>query len=143
VQTNKITFNIHRASFLLDRIADRALQDKFALTYAQFRILMAIDSKKNLSQKDIASFWEVSEAAVSRQLENLKGKALIACQEDRQNRRKNVLALTQKGREQLLKSYKLISQRYQDIYKVIDAKTQDQLVGNLEKLVDSACFCSK
>ncbi len=142
MQTQQITYSTKKLVFLLDKLAERVLQEKLDLTVSQFRMLMAINYKKGLSQKDIASFWEVSEAAVSRQLENLKDKGLIISEKNKNNRRENILKLTKKGHDHLEKASKLIDSKYEQIYKAISQKEKEVLVGSLEKLLAEACQCN-
>src|SRR5438105_4272756 len=106
--SKQITYTIHKLAFLLDKIADQILEKQLTLSFSQFRILIAISKNGGVSQKQIAAFWEVTEAAVSRHVHKLIGKNLITIKQNAQNRRENILTLTKQGEKQLKKAFEII-----------------------------------
>jgi DNA-binding MarR family transcriptional regulator len=92
---------IMRLAFSIEKIADRKLRAERGLTISQFRMLMVVRKMKVASQRDIAEFWGVAEASVSRQMEPLIALKLIERKRDPGNRRANALALTARGKEAL------------------------------------------
>ena len=134
-----ITYTLHKLGFLMDKIGDTTLQKHFQMTFSQFKILIAINHKKDASQRDIADFWDMTEAAVSRQIEILMNKKLVARRENKENRREHLLNLTQSGLKSLDKATKLLDQEYGKIYSVIPLEEQKILVNNLDTLLQTIC----
>src|SRR5437867_4108440 len=121
IHSRDITYNLHKVVFLLDKIADKALEQKLEITFSQFKILMAIDGEE-VCQKTIADYWDMTEAAVSRQIDLLVAKKIINRKENAENRRQHMLSLTKTGKQQLKSAIKLIDQKYEEIFQVIDQK---------------------
>ena len=133
-----ITFNLHKVVFLLDKRADRELQDKLGITFSQFKIVTAIDHK-DVSQKDIASYWDMTEAAVSRQIELLLEKHIVAKEENKDNRREHKLTLTQSGKKLLDQGQEVIERGLEDIYNTLTKEERDTVNGVLQKLLSVLC----
>ena len=139
IHSKQITYSIHKAVFLLDKLADRVLGERLDLTYSQFRMLLAVNHRGAVSQKDIAKFWEVTEAAVSRQLEVLRVKGLVGIAENAKDRRAHVIALTPKGKEKLNTAIRSIDQAYEEVYQVVKPGERRVLVEVLGKLLRKMC----
>ena len=138
IPSHQITYNLHKSVFLLDKLADRILRERLKMTFSQFRVLMAI-GRKDVCQKDIADFWDMTEAAVSRQIEILAGKKLITKKENAKNRRARIVSLTSSGEKLLQRAFTLIDGEYEEIYKDINQKERKVLVESLDKLLCSMC----
>ncbi len=136
--TQDITYNLHKVVFLMDKLGDKVLQEHLNLSFSQFRIIMAI-SNNAVSQKDIADYWEMTEAAVSRQVEGLLNDTMIKRVENPVNRRENILSLTKKGETYLEKSFFVLDKAYESIYEHLDEREREVLVGGLHKLLKVIC----
>lgn len=138
----QITIGLWKLVFLMDKTADQILQKRLGLKFSQLRMLMAIKRHAQncpCSQKDIARFWQLTEGAVSRQIELLKKGGLVTTRENAENRRANMLTLTSKGEERLKRGIALLDAHYDKIYKVANPVEQKTLVKVLEKLIITAC----
>ncbi len=133
-----ITYNLHKVVFLMDKVADRVLEEHLKITFSQFRILMALDSDA-VSQKDIADYWDMTEAAVSRQIEILVSEKFVSREENEQNRRQNILKLTKKGEEYLQKAFKILDDTNAKVYETLDERERQVLVEGLHKLLKVIC----
>ena len=146
--SREITFTLHKLVFLMDKIGDQSLQKNVNITFSQFRILLAINHKENLSQRDIAEFWDMTQAAVSRQVEILIKKKLVTRKDNKDNRREHVLNLTVEGENLLTKASVALDTEYHSVYKVISEEEQSIMSRNLDKLLQTICngkthsFCS-
>ena len=65
----------------------------------QFHILFEISSHTNINQEKIASRWNVNKGAVARSIKKLEDNDFISRAIDENNRRQNIISLTQKGKE--------------------------------------------
>lgn len=121
----------------MDKTADHILQKNLNLKFTQLRMLIAIKGCTQhcpCSQKDIARFWQMTEAAVSRQIELLKGRGLVGSRENAANRRANLLTLTAKGEQMLKRGAALLETHYDKIYGVLKAGERKALLSSLETL---------
>lgn len=133
-----ILVKLHKVTFLLDRITDITLQKGMGLSFSHFLILMAL-GRRTLSQRDIADFHGVTEAAVSRQIELLRKKDFIDRQTDPTNRRKHVIVLTKRGELQLAKALALLQKKFDSIMSVWSKREQAQMVELLHRLLIRIC----
>lgn len=139
IHSRDITYNLHKLVFLLDKISDQLLQENLQMSFSHFRLLMAMHSKDHLSQKDIAEYWDMTEAAVSRQVEMLIERKLIFIEENTENRRQHLLTLTSLGKKQLEKAYTILETKYEEIFAVINQRERKVMVEALHKLLKVIC----
>ena len=137
--SDAIAYKIHKAVFVMDKTADSTLQEKLNLTLSQFLILMSIEQNPNLTQVEIARFLELTQAAVSRQIDVLKNKNLITISQNEKNRRENLLFPTLKGKEIFTKADKILHETFETLYKVMDEKEKENLEKSLDKLLSTVC----
>jgi DNA-binding MarR family transcriptional regulator len=138
-----IAYKIHKAVFVMDKTADSTLQSHADLTLSQFLILMNIVQNPGHTQIEIANSLEVTQAAVSRQIEVLKKKNYINISKNEDNRRENLLFPTSLGREIFTKANKILHAKFDELYKVISDKEKDQLEKSLDTLLFSVCRRNK
>lgn len=134
-----LAFTIHQVVFLLDKLADKVLQDKLELTHSQFLILTALENNQSCSQTKIAQFLELTEPAVSRQTELLLKKKLIIKNENKNNRREYILTLSAPGKKKLHEALHLLDKIYDQIFQVMDNQNKKIFAHNLAQLLDTLC----
>jgi len=127
---HSLDFKLHKVVFLLDRVMHRALQAELDLTFSQFLILMAVKRHGHVSQRHVASFLMLTDAAVSRQIELAFSAKLIEKAENPDNRRESILSLTSKG--------KLLLERARDTLKTISDTYFSSLTHSEHEVVDTA-----
>lgn len=138
VSSQDITYNLHKTVFLLDKLTDTVLQEELAITFSQFKIIMAIDHS-TVSQREIASYWDMTEAAVSRQVDLLVQKKLATRKENPENRREHVLELTKEGKKLYEKGLDVIRKNHNEIFAVLDEREKKVLSEGLHKLLKAMC----
>jgi DNA-binding MarR family transcriptional regulator len=134
-----IAYKIHKAVFVIDKTADSSLQAKADLTLSQFLILMNIVQKPGLTQIEIAVFLEVTQSAVSRQIEVLKNKNLITIRKNEENRRENLLFPTSLGKNVFTRSNQILNEAFDELYNVMNSTEKENLEKSLDKLLSSVC----
>lgn len=135
---------LHRLSHSLSRQSDVLLQEKFALGTTQFKIVWVL--KKNpggVPQKNIATWLQQTEAAVSRQMQSMQEDDLISSQVDSANRRQNVVLLTEKGNTFASQAIKYMELQQGEVFKVLSEKEQAQFCTMLQKVFDAFCKNNK
>lgn len=137
--SDAIAYKIHKAVFVMDKVADSTLQQKLNLTLSQFFILMAVNQNPNITQIQVADFLEQTQAAVSRQIDVLKNKKLIEITKNEENRRENLLSPTSIGRKKFMEANELLHKTFDDLYKVMSDGEKNQLEKSLDKLLFTVC----
>ncbi len=128
---------IMRLAFTIEKAADRALRARTGLTFSMFRMLVVLSKHPHANQRDIAAFWGVAEASVSRQIETLRRKKLISRVPNPANRRSHAFALTGAGRRTLARSASAIERGLDPAFGGITAAARDRLAAGLLELVGS------
>lgn len=121
----------------LQKVADRILHSEINLTLSQFRMLMAINHHPGLSQKDIADFWGIEEASVSRQIGILTDKKLISIKNRAASKREHSLSLASPGKKIIEKAILVIENQSEDIFRDVGQKQREDLYALLELLINS------
>ncbi len=137
---NPITQNLHKAVFFMDRAADQVLREKLNLTFSQFRILLAVRKLGAITQQQAARFHSLTPAAVSRQVEILKQRGLLAVKQNSQNRRMHFLSLTFGGKKQISSAVLLLDKLFSKMYLVLSPKEKQGLEKALNKLASTINF---
>jgi DNA-binding MarR family transcriptional regulator len=137
--SNNIAYKIHKAVFVMDKIADSSLFYQTGLTLSQYLILMNIVDNPGLSQIEIAKFHELTQAAVSRQIDVLKLKDLIHIKKNEANRRENLLFPTLMGREVFAEATKILDEEFKNLYSCMEENEKENFEKSLDKLLFSVC----
>lgn len=75
-----------------------------------YPVLMTLDAIKNLSQQELADILMRDKSSVQRTITLLQRKGLVAVSQDAQDKRKNIVTLTEKGLEKALSSRQMLRQ---------------------------------
>lgn len=117
--------------FLKDKIelvADSELRDKFKLTFAQTKILVPIYFQGPRTQANLARFWNVSEASIYRQVKILLEKKLIVITPDADDQRKQIIKLTKEAEKIIPRTFKVLDERMEKIFRGISNSERQSLV---------------
>lgn len=117
----------------MELLEDGLLQMRLNISYSRFRIIVALNEGKEC-QKAIADYWKISEAAVSRQIENLVKLGYVVNSQDDTNKRKNKAMLTDKGSLALKEAFEMLDTEYDQIYKDAGITDNMNFSESLEKL---------
>lgn len=126
---------LHKLTFLIDRMADHALAKRSHITLGQFRLLMALRYHRALSQKNVAQFHGLTEAAISRVVETLVKSKSIIRQSNPTNRREHILLLTPAGERQVNSAIKTLSHTFERLFTVLKPAEQRQFDAVLDRLL--------
>lgn len=102
--------NINAYSFLLDRTSKRVKQyaqkqfkaQHFGITVDQWAVLKKLNEVQQCSQSDLAELTAKDAPTLTRIIDLLVGKALVARKIDQDDRRKFSVSLTPKGVEKVI-----------------------------------------
>ncbi|MBX4187791.1 MAG: MarR family transcriptional regulator [Candidatus Doudnabacteria bacterium] len=134
-QSKEITFKIHKAVFLLDKMCDQILQDRLGLGFSQFLVLMTLAGMPKAPQKSVAKSLDQTQAAVSRQLDLLVDQGYVSRERNPDSRREYVLSLTKSGEKKFRQGLSEIDQRYDKLFQIWKKDEKNNLLGCLDKLL--------
>ena len=128
-------FKMHAFIAIIDRMADEMLNSQFNLSYSQLMILFMVDKRKEIIQKDISNCLGVTEAAISKQIENMVQVGYLLRTPDPTNRRKNQIVLTAEGKDIFDRANLFLVQKAEDIFVVLGPEERQVLDSVLDKLI--------
>lgn len=127
---------IARVTNSLEREVENELKVSFALTFSQFRVLDALATTGEVSQKELAARIEVTPAVVTRQAEVLSGRGLLEQRANPRSKRENVLALTPRGKDAAIDASKAVAgcqKRFLQQLKLQDETSLERVLDTLMK----------
>ncbi len=113
----------------LDRIVNITLRKEMGFGGSLFRILMALTVRPDITQKEIAEYWDVTEASVSRQISILERRGWV--------KRKPVMAITPLGTITMEKARSIMEKVFEKIFKDISDKKRKSATAIFEELLSN------
>lgn len=107
---------------------------RFNLSRQEWRILAALENQKSMSAKELTAYISLEKMQVSRAITRLRKDEMLHQQEDSNDRRYNVLSLTEKGKATYRKIVPLALARESFILSSLTEEEQEQLLSLMEKV---------
>ncbi len=131
----EITYKIHKAVFLLDKLSDQILQCHQGLGFSQFLVLMVLNDQPKAPQKLVANRLDQTQAAVSRQIDILADLGLISRERNPEAKREYVLKLTTSGRNKFKDGLAELDKRLGKLFDIWSGSEKNNLAGCLDRLI--------
>lgn len=131
----RLYWQIHRISFILEKLADEALRQNLDIGFAQFKVLEAIHHNELAKQNLIAELLDQTEASISRQIKILQKKGLIHANSVMGNKRAKELSLTRVGEDIVRQSQEVIDMAHAKIFVNMSSQDQQKFNDILEDLI--------
>lgn len=119
----------------IDTEIEQVLRKGFDITLTDFQTLLPIAVLTTCTQKDIALFNLVSEASVSRKIQELISRGLVVKKQDQHDARKSLLSLTTKGRLMVIKLQARVIKRMEQVFAELPKETRREVSDGLQKMV--------
>ena len=100
----------------------------------QLSFLIEIKCRKNINQHDLSINCSIDKGAVARALRKLEEQGLVKREVDENNRRQNMLSLTEKGHETLEQAMIILDNWEKEVYKDITAEEKEITHDVLKKI---------
>lgn len=98
--------------------------EEYNLKGYQVTMLFEIYKGKNLSQNDVGSNYNIDKGVISRTLKKLEEDGFISREIDKDNKRRNIVSLTQKGEEVVEEIIRIFEEWEDEIYQDIDIEKE-------------------
>lgn len=126
---------LHRATVLLDRLADDYLRTHHGIRYAPFLVLLMLGILGPTSQQRLAANLDVSRASITQRIGGLAADGLVVVEPDPADSRAHRVELSPTGRELLERAWAGLSARQDGLDEGID---EAALVAQLDRLIANA-----
>lgn len=133
--TSSTAFKLHRATVLIDRIADDYLTREHGIHYAPFLVLLMVRVLGEPSQQAIARNLDVSRASVTQRVSGLVESGLLEVTPDPADSRANIVRLTTPGRALVDSAWRGLEQHQSGLDAGVD---EPALVAQLDRIISNA-----
>ncbi len=133
-------YSIHQVYFLASKHIEKILNKEKKLTFSQFMIIASFEdcgTTKHESQSLIAKCLHITEATVSKHTKKLEELEFLSKVEDKNNRRKYIIKVTEKGKKEFKKTKMIIQKELDQIFSIIDKKDREDIIKNFTKILDT------
>ncbi|MCA0216128.1 MAG: MarR family winged helix-turn-helix transcriptional regulator [Actinobacteria bacterium] len=133
--TSSTAFKLHRATVLIDRIADDYLTREHGIHYAPFLVLLMVRVLGEPSQQAIARNLDVSRASVTQRVSGLVESGLLEVTPDPADSRANIVRLTTPGAALVESAWRGLEQHQSGLDAGVD---EPALVAQLDRIISNA-----
>lgn len=102
---------------------------------SQLHSLFEIKRNKSLNQDEIARRCNVDKGAVARSIRKLEEKGLVIKKIDENNRRQNIISLSEKGEEVIEKSQEILDKWEEEVFSDLSQEEKENLQNTLKNVV--------
>lgn len=135
--SQRLALALHRATGLVDRVADAYLQPAHGLSISMFSAMVAIDAVGPARQSAIARALDVTRAAVTQRLVELVSRGLVDVVPDPLDSRANLVSLSEAGRRVLSEAWAGLARSDDGLERGVDLTALqaalDALIANAER----------
>lgn len=124
--------------FLVQKHLEQVLLKHKSLSFSQFMILVGFTCSKeaSVSQSCIADRLNLTEATVSRHISSLVELGLLSRSEDKANRRKHSISITEKGKKTFTAASLIIDKELANTFSSIQEKDRDAIMKTFSTVLD-------
>ena len=107
--------------------------EKYGIHGGQFQFLRTLSQKDSISQEELANLYHNHESTIARALRKLEDAGMVERKVDENNRRKNVITITEKGRD-IVDNIQLMDEKWENNLKSLDTNEKIKLKELLKTL---------
>ena len=135
-----LMYSVHSLNFLVQKHLEKLLAEKKLLTYSRYVILFFFsecqnDKDSDSSQCSVAKYLNVTEATISRHISTLLNLKIIQKKVDKENRRKHIIALTEKGSKIFKETNKVVMHELEKVFATVNSSDRHIIIKNFENIL--------
>lgn len=136
---HSIGYLFHHISAVLARNSDQILQEQLGIGFSQFKILLILQQKSGVQQKQIALSLGQTEASISRQIHLLEQLGMVTSVVNPSNRRKHIIQPTPRGVKVVERAMQILNSYHSPVFARLDEKQQARLAEMLGEIHKTLC----
>lgn len=129
---HSIGYLLHELAHLLDAESDQVLSQRLGIRFAQFKILIVLEERDEITQKVIARSLNQTEASISRQIKILRSMDLIQSRISPANRRQHIISITGNGLRMVEKAASTLNAHHSPMFEKLSEHQQIQITEALQ-----------
>lgn len=130
---------LQHVAALLAKQSDQVLQEQLGIGHAQLKLLLSLQAKPELKQRDIAADLGQTEASISRQVKLMIRQGLLHVTINPKNRREHLTTVTAKGMIVTDAALSVLHKSHQPLFAALGSRGQLQLSELLDQLHSQIC----
>jgi DNA-binding MarR family transcriptional regulator len=107
--------------------------EKYGITGGQLLFLNGLSRKDSISQMELANTYHMNQSTIARALKKLEDAGMVKRNVDENNRRKNIIIVTEKGRT-TMDNIRLIEEKWESNIKSLNIDEKNKLKELLRSL---------
>lgn len=107
--------------------------EKYGIHGGQFQFLRSLSKKDSISQEELANIYHNHQSTIARALRKLEDADMVARNVDENNRRKNIITITEKGRN-IVDNIQLMDEKWESNIKSLNIDEKNKLKELLKTL---------
>jgi len=139
IDTSKVGHKLHKLAFVIDRKTDQILLERLGISLSQYLLMYGAASKFQTTQCGVAKFLNLTQAAISRQVEGLVERDLLKKTQNEENRREHLLVLTPSGQKTFEEAQELIHVTFTELLENIPSSDLAIFSSVIERLLSTTC----
>jgi DNA-binding MarR family transcriptional regulator len=136
---NDLGYFFQHIASQLAKQSDQELQEVLGIGYSQLKLLLALQSKPYLKQRDIAADLGQTEASISRQVKLMISQGMLNITINPKNKREHLTAVTTKGVRLTNAALETLAKYHEPIFNGLGDKQRSQLSEILQSLHSRVC----
>lgn len=141
--TNNLGYLLQHLAFVMARQNDQILQERLGIGFSQFKLMMILERRPHIQQKQIADALGQTEASISRQIKLMHQKGLLQTVVSPENRRQHITTLTTKGERLAEEAIRTLNDYQSPVFDRLGDRQQQQLLDALSEMHKSICEAGK
>ncbi len=113
---------------------NQILLNSVSIGLAQYKVLAVLVKKQSVTQKEIATTLDQTEASVSRQLSAMFDDGLVKSEPKKGDRRVHLISLTPRGKRIAKKAAGALTKANKEVFAKLSRQQKNHLAAILEKL---------
>ena len=119
---------------MIDRETSRQLQEEFAISVAEWRVLAFVCASGPASASDIGTAGQIDRAEISRAVIKLAAAELVVREADQKHRKRRIIRPTEAGKRLFVKIRDLRRSYFQSLMDEVSGADRQRLNLTLEKI---------
>jgi DNA-binding MarR family transcriptional regulator len=107
--------------------------EQYGIHGGQFQFLRSLSKKDSISQEELANIYHNHQSTIARALRKLEDEGMVERNVDENNRRKNIITITEKGRK-IVDDIRLMDEKWEDNIKSLTVDEKNKLKELLKTL---------
>ncbi len=136
---DEIPYLLHHLSFLLDKEVDHALTEQLDIGMSQLKVLYVLEKWPYSQQRSIARILGQDDSSISRLVQHLVERGLVARKPNPKDRRQHIIVMTSAGSALLTKARDVTKDCHDIALTGLDTTQRQELRTMLELLHRRSC----